>query len=238
MRSLDDIRKEEEEERKKNRKDGDPKNTESYTGGEKSGMAVYNPPSADELKNLGAVKEGPAPTDAVAIELYKDGFILDGGKLRSFKDPLNQKFMDELMAGTQPEELGNERVHIKFTDKRTEKYSEPSSMFTSVAPRKQAQAADVSEGATAGPVATGEGDVKIDETKPTTTLQIRYGDGTRKAQKFNQDSTVGDVYSFVAQVTGSTAFSLAGGFPPKPLEDKSITLKDAGLLQAQLMVKS
>ena len=37
-------------------------------------------------------------------------------------------------------------------------------------------------------------------TIPTTTIQIRYGDGTRKAQKFNEDHTVGDLYNFVSQV--------------------------------------
>jgi hypothetical protein len=36
FRTLDDIN-------KNNKKDGDSKKTESYTGGEKSGMAVENP---------------------------------------------------------------------------------------------------------------------------------------------------------------------------------------------------
>jgi len=186
----------------------------------------------------GAVKDGPPPEGSANVELYKDGFVLNGGQLRPFSDPLNKKFIDDLMAGVQPEELGsNEQVHIAFTDRRQETYKAPGSMVQRVAPRTTAKAASVSEGATAGPVASGSGEVTVDESKPVTTIQIRYGDGTRKAQKFNEDHTVADLYIFVSQVTGSTAFNLAGGFPPKPLTDKSLTLKDAGLLQSQIMVK-
>jgi len=233
--SLEALKKEEEE-KKKN--DQSKPTTESYTGGEKSGMAVYNPASPDELKAAGVARDGAPPEGSANVELYKDGFVLNGGPLRAFTDPLNRKFIDDLMAGVQPEELGSkDNVHVSFTDRRQETYKEPGAMGIRIGPRTTAQAASVSEGAVTGPVASGTGEVSVDDSKPTTTIQIRYGDGTRKAQKFNESHSVGDLYNFVSQVTGSTDFTINGGFPPKPLTDKSATIKDAGLLQAQVMVK-
>jgi len=237
-RSLDDLRKEEEKK--------DDKMTESYTGGEKSGMAVFNPKGFDEARERGAISSGPVPEGAVNVELYRDGFTINNGVFRPASDPINQRFIDDVMSGVAPTELADAHaaasnsgpVHMNVTDNRKEDYKPPAlTQMGGQARRTPAQAGSLSEGATAGPVATGQGDVTIDESKPTTTLMIRYGDGTRKPQVFNQDSTVQAVYDFVAQVTGTKDFKLAGGFPPKPLTDMNVTIKDAGLLQAQLMVK-
>ncbi|CAK9004598.1 unnamed protein product, partial [Durusdinium trenchii] len=78
---------------------------------------------------------------------------------------------------------------------------------------------------------------EVDASKAKTKIQIRFHDGTRKAQEFNEDHTVGDLRAFCAQCVGGEAMTIMGGFPPKPITDDSLTLKDAGLLNAAVTVK-
>ena len=40
----------------------------------------------------------------------------------------------------------------------------------------------------------------MDSEKPTTSIQIRFGDGSRRGQTFNEDHTVRNLYDFVAEV--------------------------------------
>lgn len=79
--------------------------------------------------------------------------------------------------------------------------------------------------------------VEVDASKPKTKVQIRFHDGSRRAQEFNQDHTVGDLISFCSQCIGGQSVGLMGGFPPAELTDNAQTLKDAGLCGAQVTVK-
>lgn len=230
--SLSDMRKKEEEEKKAK---GNGKGTESYVGGERSGLAVENPD--DEWKRMQehAMAQGPSgPTEgARQITMYRNGFTIDGGPLRPLSDPLNKKFLDDMAKGQIPDELragSDEEVPVSVTDKRGEDYSESSALAGGVKPRAAAAPARI-ENAVAG----GDGSVAVDAAKPTTKIQIRFHDGSRKAQEFNQDHTVGDLRSFCAQVTG-VPMTVKGGYPPRPLTEDSQTLKDAGLCGAAVTV--
>ena len=69
----------------------------------------------------------------------------------------------------------------------------------------------------------------IDESQPTISLQIRLGDGTRLASRFNASHTIGDVYSFVQASSPSSqnrAWVLMTTFPSKELSDKAQVLGD------------
>jgi len=222
----------------------DDKATESYAGGERSGLAIQNPSGMDEAIARGR-EAGSIPEGSATVDLYKNGFILNGGAFRPISDPIHQRFYDDITNGVAPEELApkgsTNKLHMQVNDRRTEDYKPgpaPASSIGVSYARVETKSGDVSEGATAGPLATGQGSVTLDESKPTTTLQIKFGDGTRKPQTFNQDASVQSVYDYVAQCTGVTTFTLSGGFPPKPLNDRNMTLKDAGLLQAQVMVSN
>jgi len=76
---------------------------------------------------------------------------------------------------------------------------------------------------------------RVDDTKPATKIQIRFQDGSKKAQQFNEDHTVGDLRKYCTQLTGQ-AMSIKGGFPPKLLTDDEQTIKDAGLCGALVNV--
>ena len=85
----------------KNQKDDDKKKktTSSYTGGEKSGLAVEHP---EDLENIveqarqgGRSQEGGGATD-LKITLYSNGFIVGDGQFRSYEAEDSKEFMKEL----------------------------------------------------------------------------------------------------------------------------------------------
>ena len=112
------------------------KTTESYTGGEKSGMAVENP---DDIE--GVIKkaqsnseknkdrpDGEKPDTEVRITLYQNGFTVDGGEFREYDTPQNKAFMKELNEGYVPEELRkiyNKKIGVALEDRRQEKFRPP-----------------------------------------------------------------------------------------------------------------
>eukprot|EP00455_Lapot_gusevi_P031390 TRINITY_DN3401_c0_g1_i3.p1 TRINITY_DN3401_c0_g1~~TRINITY_DN3401_c0_g1_i3.p1 ORF type:complete len:122 (-),score=38.13 TRINITY_DN3401_c0_g1_i3:184-549(-) len=79
--------------------------------------------------------------------------------------------------------------------------------------------------------------IEVDEKQPTTTLQLVLHDKRRLRQKFNTSHTVLDIYQHVMHESGQPAFDLLGGFPPKPLNDPSISIQDAGLAGSSLTQK-
>ena len=74
-------------------------------------------------------------------------------------------------------------------------------------------------------------ELTVDAAQPTTTLQIRLSDGSRKVVKANHTHTVLQLTQHVATLSPpGAAFTLRAGFPPKPLTAMDQTLKEAGLL--------
>merc|ERR1712039_110388 len=94
-----------------------------------------------------------------------------------------------------------------------------------------------SSSAPAAAVQSDAGSIAVDASKPKTRVQIRFHDGSRKAQEFNEDHTVGDLRAFCSQCAGGASMTVMGGFPPKPLTDDAATLKDAGLLGAAVTAR-
>jgi UBX domain-containing protein 1 len=232
FQSMAELRKKQEEEKAAAKGKG--KGTDSYVGGEKSGLAVENPDD-DSWKQMSEHASSSGPADgAVQITIWRDGFTINDGPLRPSSDPLNKKFLDEIARGQCPDELkgaGNSDVPVSVHDKRGEDYKEPTAAGYGTSSRKPAAPAKIENAIAAG----GDGTITVDSAKPTTKVQIRFHDGSKKAQEFNQDHTVGDLRNFCAQVTGQ-AMTIKGGFPPKPLTDDSQTLKDAGLCGAAVTV--
>lgn len=237
--SMAEMRKKEEEEHKKA--------TQSYVGGEKSGLAVQNP---DNLPNgLNQSDDAwsrmqqnnvtsPAPEGSRVITLYRDGFTVDDGPFRPLDDPMNKKFLDDMSRGYVPAELrdGENLVNVAVNDKRNEDYKAPPTPAY-VAFSGEGNRLSDGPSSSAGPAVTTAGSVIVDEAKPQTSLQIRFHDGQKKVQKFNEDQTVGDVRSFCSQCIGGQACKLVAGFPPKGFTDDSQTLKGAGLLKQTITVK-
>nr|XP_020633922.1 NSFL1 cofactor p47-like [Pogona vitticeps] len=80
--------------------------------------------------------------------------------------------------------------------------------------------------------------VTIDESEPTTNIQIRLADGGRLVQKFNHSHRIRDVRLFIADARpamAATSFVLMTTFPNKELSDEDQTLREANLLNAVIV---
>lgn len=80
----------------------------------------------------------------------------------------------------------------------------------------------------------------VDETVPTTSIQIRLADGTRLVAKFNHHHTVNDIRAFIdsSRPGAPVNYQLQTmGFPPKPLTDLSQTIEQAGLANSVVLQK-
>eukprot|EP00397_Hematodinium_sp_SG-2012_P039158 GEMP01042714.1.p1 GENE.GEMP01042714.1~~GEMP01042714.1.p1 ORF type:complete len:390 (+),score=95.02 GEMP01042714.1:40-1209(+) len=77
----------------------------------------------------------------------------------------------------------------------------------------------------------------VDESKPVTQVQIRFGDGSKRAFQFNEEHLVADLYTVVASVLCTREFQICGGFPPKPIVDHNSSLRTAGLCQSSVTVR-
>jgi UBX domain-containing protein 1 len=233
--SLDDFKKKEDE---------DKKATQSYAGGDKSGLAIQNPGDEDQWKKMQEMamaggSAGPLPSDHVVVTVYRNGFTVGDGPFRPLSDPLNKKFMDEMAQGRAPAELQagrSEQVHVAVHDKRGEDYKEPPAPAYVKFSGEGNSLGGSSSSAAAPAVEASQGTIQVDDSKPKTKVQIRFHDGQKKAQEFNQDHTVGDLRAFCQQCVGGQAMAIKGGFPPKPITDDSLTLKDAGLCGAAVNV--
>jgi len=77
----------------------------------------------------------------------------------------------------------------------------------------------------------------VDQTAPTTAVQVRLAGGAPQRFTLNRVHTIGDLKCLVERhlsQAGEAArpYVLSAGFPPKPLADDDATLEGAGLLNA------
>jgi thiol-disulfide isomerase/thioredoxin len=88
--------------------------------------------------------------------------------------------------------------------------------------------------------AAGAQAVVVDRSKPVTTIQVRFPDGTKVSQEFNSTASCKDVLSFASKSLGSTGgkqIRLAAGFPPTSIADLDQTVVAAGIANAQVIVQ-
>jgi UBX domain-containing protein 1 len=227
----------------------DDKTTDAYAGGYPRVLTVENPrrgPSEDDWSKMQANSAanastggGPLPADAVTVTVYRNGFTVNDGPFRPTSDPLNKKFMDDMAACRCPAELDNGApLHVACIDKQNEDYEEPPphKRFESFTGKGNTLGGSSASAASAGPVQADKAAVPVDDAKTKTKILLRFHDGTKKVQEFNQDHYVGHLRGFCIQCVGANV-SILAGFPPKEVTDDSATLKDAGLCGAAVTVK-
>lgn len=78
--------------------------------------------------------------------------------------------------------------------------------------------------------------ITVDDSLPSTSLQIRFADGSRLVARFNTSHTIDDVRAFIdATRPGDSDYILQAGFPPKPLEDATKTIEEAGVANSVII---
>ncbi|WVF65744.1 hypothetical protein IAT40_000476 [Kwoniella sp. CBS 6097] len=88
-------------------------------------------------------------------------------------------------------------------------------------------------GSNTGAGTSGQTEFKVDASQPTTSIQLRLGDGTRMVAKVNLTHTVGDLRNYVSAARpDSRSFVLQTTFPSRELSDTSETVEAAKLQNA------
>jgi UBX domain-containing protein 1 len=177
------------------------------------------------------------------LHFWQDGFSIDDGDLYRFDDPRNADILNSIRQGRAPLTIMNvsagQEVDVEIKQ-HEEKYVKPKKKYQpfggsgqrlgSPTPGVQSMpGAFTSEPAAAAPAPAAtpaEAPIaEIDESKPTVTLRISLGSGTRMTSRFNTDQTIGDVYDFVQRAEPSGRdFVLQTTFPTTELKDKTKVL--------------
>ena len=190
----------------------------------------------------GAAGSGGA-TDQVRrrITMYRDGFTVDDGPFRRLDDPQNGEFLRSLAAGRTPKEMGLDDdgnplqgdVVVGLVDKRSEDYVEPERVFAAFDGEGTSLGSAATPATAGGVIAPDAGATApaVDDGRPTTSIQVRLTSGKRLIVRVNKTATVNDVAAAInaSGDAGEDMYVLSAGFPPRPIEDLTKTVEEAGL---------
>jgi UBX domain-containing protein 1 len=146
----------------------------------------------------------------IVLHLWSDGFTVDDGPLRSYRDPANLAFLDGVKRGEVPVELRQslrgKDCTLSIMDKRGQDYVPPKSArafagrgqtLGSPTPVTIGSTGPSSEDDRKANESTARSNVQLAPGEPTTSIQFRLVDGSRLAAQFNHGHTVQDLYSFI-----------------------------------------
>lgn len=170
---------------------------------------------------------------------YRDGFTVDDGPYRRLDDPDNAEFLRSLAMGRTPRELTEEEggnIVVGLVDKRSQDYEEKFQSFSGTGASlgtttRTANAGGVFDPATLPPA------VETTAATATTNIAVRLLNGKRKVVSIALTATVTDLAAHLRDEADGVPFRLVAGFPPKPLEDATATIADAGLKGAQVSMQ-
>ncbi|KAG1745085.1 uncharacterized protein EDB91DRAFT_1122372 [Suillus paluster] len=194
------------------------------------------------------------------LHLWSDGFSIEDGPLMRYEEPGNQELLRSIQRGAAPLSLMNvlpwQRVDLNVSTRLSEAYVPPKrGNFSGDGQRLGAPIPVVNPGAASsgssmpGSFPTGAGSssaspsapverqsintrFEVDQTQPTTSVQIRLADGTRMPCRMNLTHTVGDIRAFINASRPenlSRPYTIGTTFPNRTLEDDTQTIEGAGL---------
>ena len=196
------------------------------------------------------------------LKLWRNGFSVDDGRLYRFDDPANKEYLEQINNGRAPLDVLNvqygQPVTVSVEKRSDEDYTPPPKVYkpfegaghrlgAEIPPDPNAAAQSATQPAasaskstgTSGDAATTTPQADVDESKPTTTLQIRLASGGRLQLRLNHTHTVSDIYDLVSQADDSGRdFTLLTTFPRKEYaKGDATTVEAAGLLKGVLQQK-
>ncbi|XP_030539714.1 plant UBX domain-containing protein 4 [Rhodamnia argentea] len=186
------------------------------------------------------------------ITFWQNGFTVDDGPLRRMDDPENAQFLESIKNSECPQELApadrRTAVHVDLV-RREEPYNEPKK------PQFPFRGTGRTLGSTSSSPAASEPTVAassintpptpfmglvVDDSLPSTSIQLRLADGTRMVSRFNYSHTIRDVRAFIdaSRPGGERNYQLQTmGFPPKKLNDLDQTIEQAGIANSVVIQK-
>ncbi|KAA8515553.1 hypothetical protein F0562_018836 [Nyssa sinensis] len=198
------------------------------------------------------VPSAPQQPQAVVhnIVFWRNGFTVNDGPLRRLDDPENEPFLESIRKSECPKELEpadrRSSVHVNLI-RREENCPEPEKHHVpfqgvgrTLGGSTTPSAPEPTVAAPLGTAPTPSVGLVVDETLPSTSIQLRLADGARMIAHFNHHHTVGDIHAFIdASRPGATGtYQLRTvGFPPKQLTDPTQTIEQAGLANSVVIQK-
>ena len=189
--------------------------------------------------------EGPPEPLKYVITFWRNGFTVNDGPLRTLDDPANASFLESIQRGECPRELApptpDTPIHINLMRKDEDWSAPPTPKYVafSGSGRTLGGTSSAPAAPAAAPPPAPSGEWTVDESHPTTSVQLRLSDGSRVVAKFNLTHTVQDILRFIATVRPGMAVSTLqlAGFPPKQLNDMAKTISEEGLQNAVVIVR-
>ncbi|XP_062986822.1 UBX domain-containing protein 2B isoform X2 [Elgaria multicarinata webbii] len=184
----------------------------------------------------------------ILLKLWRNGFSLDDGELRSYTDPINAQFLESVKRGEIPAELQRlvhgGQVNLDMEDHQEQEYVRPRLKFKAFSGEGQ-KLGSLTPEIVSTPSSPEEEEksfldaaLLIDDSVPTTKIQIRLADGSRLIQRFNKTHRIIDIRNFIIQsrpLFATTDFVLLTTFPHKELTDESLTLQESDILNTVIL---
>ncbi|XP_014913773.1 NSFL1 cofactor p47 isoform X2 [Poecilia latipinna] len=228
---------------------GESSKAKAFVGG---GYRLGAAPEEESTYVVGERQASNSQQDVhVVLKLWKTGFSLDNGELRTYNDPGNANFLEAIRRGEIPLELRQRarggQVNLDMEDHRDEDFAKPKVAFKAFEGEGQKLGSATPELISAPPTsqqdqaaneAQASSSISLDPSQPTTNIQIRLADGGKLVQRFNHTHRISDLRQFVVLARPTMAareFVLMTTFPNKELADESQTLQEANLLNAVIV---
>ncbi|CAE6362367.1 unnamed protein product [Rhizoctonia solani] len=195
----------------------------------------------------------PEDDEEVAIReitFWQDGFSIADGPLLKYDDPANQAILSAINSGSAPPSILNVRVgqpvELRVAQRTKEGYRspppKPATPFSGSgnrlgAPTTSAEASGSGSTSMPGTFTSTEPEAirtmfEVDNSLPTTSIQVRLADGTRLTCRMNLTHTVGDIRNFINASTPGAAsrpYTIGTTFPNRTLDDPMQTVEAAGI---------
>ncbi|TIB73707.1 hypothetical protein E3Q23_02907 [Wallemia mellicola] len=171
-----------------------------------------------------------------SLTFWRDGFSIDDGPLMRYDE--HQETLDALNSGRAPLSLLNirfgQRVNLGVSQRTDEDYVPPPKVFKpfegSAGQRLGAPTASIRTQPVPSATNTTSDKVEVDESKPTTRIQVRMSDGSRHVVKLNTDHTIEQLRQELQSVEPSLrgiGYELTTTFPTKTLTEGELTIDEA-----------
>ncbi|OCH91979.1 SEP-domain-containing protein [Obba rivulosa] len=196
------------------------------------------------------------------ITFWRNGFSVEDGELMSYDNPTHAQILEEINSGRAPPQILNvspgQPVELRVVKRLQDDYTAPPKARSAFSGAGHRLGSPIPTFANAGAGASTSADMpgsfparptassavpqrepeaittrfEVDQSQPTTSVQVRLADGTRLVCRMNLTHTVGDIRSFVnasRPENNARPYTINLTFPNRVLEDESQTIKDAGL---------
>ncbi|CAL5391151.1 unnamed protein product [Camellia sinensis] len=199
------------------------------------------------------LSSAPRQPEAIThnIIFWSNGFTVDDGPLRRLDDPENASFLESIRKSECPKELEptnrKTAVHVSLMRKE-ENYPIPEKHHISFHGMGRTLGSTSSDASTEPAVAPTSPNTApppsnglvVDDTLPSTSVQLRLADGTRMVSRFNYHHTIRDIHAYIdaSRPDRVSTYQLQTvGFPPKQLTDLDQSIEQAGLANSVVIQK-